>query len=73
MRSSPPTSSCAGWRTGADRRHRLVEQRQIEILMSTSSNSRRYAFGEIVDPLRHGFAFAARPRASDDDGNFEHK
>ena len=42
--------------------------------MSTSSNSASLRFCAIfVNPFGHGLAVATRPRASNDDGNLEHK
>jgi hypothetical protein len=57
-----------------NRRHRLVEERQIEVFdvheikLGVAALSR-----DFVNPFGHGLAPATGPRASDDDGNSKHK
>src|SRR5258707_1219872 len=54
--------------------HRLVEQRQVKIFdvheleLSVAALRRNF-----INPFSYGLAVATRPRASDDDGNLEHK
>jgi hypothetical protein len=56
-----------------DGRHRLVEERQVEIF-----NVYQFELGvgalfrEFANPFGHGLAVATGPRATNDDGNFEH-
>jgi len=47
----------------------LVEERQLSLLMSTSSNSASVRFWEFRKPIWHGFAVATGSCASDDDGD----
>src|SRR6266849_2800310 len=56
-----------------DGRHRLVEERQVEVL-----NVHEFELGvgalfcDFVDPFGDGLAVATRPRASEDDSNSKH-
>ena len=65
---------CGAYCIAHDGRHRLVEERQIEVF-----NVHEFELGvgallrDFVDPFGDGLAVATGPRASEDDCNFEHK
>ena len=55
-------------------RDRLVEQGQVEILDVHDFERGVASFArDVIDPPRDGFRLAFRPRASDDDSNFQHE
>src|SRR5439155_18612465 len=57
-----------------NRRHLLVEERQVEVF-----DVNKFKFGvtailrDLVNPFGHSLALAAGPGASNDDGNSKHK
>jgi len=55
-------------------RHWLVQKRQVEILdVDEFEFSVAALLRDFVNPFSHGLAVATRPRASNDNGNLEHK
>src|SRR5580693_350061 len=55
-------------------RDRLIEQGQIEILYVHDFERGIAALArDVIDPARDGLRLSARPRASNDDGDFQHE